>query len=482
MNSRIPLLQTDNRDARTGNYLLGYSCSTVAEFRQSRFTDASLHSEEYVDSWIANRLSEPRLEAQTVPLNALDHWFVDPETGNIRHDSGRFFSITGIMARHRTISGELEWDQPMIDQPEVGILGLLAKRINGVLHFCIQAKEEPGNINSVQLSPTVQATYSNYTCAHGGTPPPLLDFFLAPGYDRLLFAKLQTEDGGRFLFKSNRNMIVRIDDHELDDLPPGFIWVTLRQIAALLKRDNLIHATTRSILSSLLIPGLHDSGSSPDIPPEQLAFPCEQISRTVQWLDDMKAANHIMVKREPLNILKDWEMDGDGFFSRRDRRFFRVLGLDVHATGREVGSWQQPILENPEKGVIGLLMRVHNGKRFYLMQAKAEAGNRTTVQLAPTVQFTPTNYLGNHKLPKPFLFDEFSGNGKFPVHTESLQSEEGARFFREKHRHRVLLLPENAGMEIPPDFRWLSESEIQFFLHMGETVNSCARSILACLM
>ena len=32
----------------------------------------------------------------------------------------------------------------------------------------MQAKVEPGNINSIQLSPTLQATRSNYTKAHGG--------------------------------------------------------------------------------------------------------------------------------------------------------------------------------------------------------------------------------------------------------------------------------------------------------------------------
>ena len=55
-------------------------------------------------------------------------------------------------------SRKISWDQPIIDQPEIGFLGILCKEIKGSLHFLLQAKIEPGNKNFVQLSPTLQAT------------------------------------------------------------------------------------------------------------------------------------------------------------------------------------------------------------------------------------------------------------------------------------------------------------------------------------
>jgi len=182
----------------------------------------------------------------------VDKWHIDEDTGNIVHESGRFFTITGLKVRHRWKFQEVEWDQPIIDQPEIGILGLLAKKINGVLHFCLNAKEEPGNINLMQLAPTVQATYSNYTQVHGGNPPHFIDLFLDPPKDRVLFSRLQTQDGGRFLFKSNKNMIVMMGEDEPDDLPEGFVWLTLRQISDLMKRDNLVNFCARSVLSCLI--------------------------------------------------------------------------------------------------------------------------------------------------------------------------------------------------------------------------------------
>jgi oxidase EvaA len=131
----------------------------------------ALRDDLYVETWIQSVRDYPSLKTMIVPLDFVTGWYRDPQTGNISHETGRFFSVIGLQARHRFNHSEITWDQPMIEQPEIGILGILAKSINGVLHFCLQAKEEPGNIGAAQLSPTVQATYSNYTGVHGGGRP-----------------------------------------------------------------------------------------------------------------------------------------------------------------------------------------------------------------------------------------------------------------------------------------------------------------------
>lgn len=236
---------------RQGNPCTGFTSETMADLFISKTMLTSVHTDSQVDRWIKERLRKANIRSELAPINAIDQWQVDAETGNIAHVSGRFFSIIGLAVRHRTAQGELAWDQPIIDQPEYGILGILAKKFDGVLHFLLQAKEEPGNIHSVQLSPTVQATYSNYTQRHGGAMPLYLEYFIDPPREQLLFAKLQSEDGGRFLFKSNRNMIISVEG-ELAPAPATFIWLTLRQISDLTRRDNMVNACTRSILSAVL--------------------------------------------------------------------------------------------------------------------------------------------------------------------------------------------------------------------------------------
>jgi oxidase EvaA len=206
------------------------------------------------------------------------------------------------------------------------------------------------------------------------------------------------------------------------------------------------------------------------------------LAATIQWLDGRKATNHMLVRRVGLKTLEEWCLDEHRFLSHRDRRFFSVIGLEVTSCNREVATWSQPIISNPESGIIGLLVREERWGRSFLLQAKAEAGNRSVVQLGPTVQFTPGNYSGNEKLAKPFLVEEFASPAEFPVLCENRQAEEGARFYREAHLHRVLLLPAGRELALPDDYRWVAEEEVRFFLHLGEYVNSCCRSILACLL
>lgn len=474
----------------------------------SRAIAQSLRSDEDVDLWIKDRRKSPSLHASIIPLDRVEGWRIGGETGNISHGSGKFYSIIGVQARHRTRDGDLEWDQPIIDQPEIGILGILAMPINGVLHFCLQAKAEPGTLHSIQLAPTVQATYSNYTGVHGGSLPPFVPYFISPPKERVVFAKLQTEDGGRFLFKSNRNMVVLVNEGEIQRLPDGFIWLSLRQISRLIRNDNLINACCRSVLAGLFFgrlpaagawmwehiegTGLPPDAGVADVPESPLreTFPrtapgCgswPSYAELVQWIDDMKMDNHMLQKRVPLNSLRDWHMDGNGHIVYKTHRFFSILGLRVRSGNREVGSWCQPIIDNVSTGIIGLLVRKGvNGPEF-LMQAKAEVGNRSAVQIAPTVQFTQENYLENEKLAKPFLFEEFLSPRQFHRIAETRQSEEGARFYHEEHVHRILMLPAQYHLDIPSGFRWLAADEIRFLLNMGEQVNSCARSILACLI
>lgn len=210
--------------------------------------------------------------------------------------------------------------------------------------------------------------------------------------------------------------------------------------------------------------------------------PLNTTRELIQWLDDMKAGNHIYQKRIGLTELSDWKIDSSGHLAHRKGKFFTVIGLQVTSSSREVRTWSQPILDNAGTGIIGLLCMRLNNTTYFLMQAKAEAGNRNMVQIGPTVQFTRENYVGNEELEKPFLFDEFTNGSPFVTLQETRQSEEGARFYKEDHVHRILLLPDNVRLELPPEYRWFSHNQIRFFLHLGESVNSCARSILACLL
>ena len=137
-------------------------------------------------------------------------------------------------------------EQPIIFQKEIGYLGFIVKKFNGVLYFLVQAKIEPGNINGIQLSPTLQATNSNYTRKHGGRAPDYLNYFLNVDKENILFDNLQSEQGNRFFRKRNRNII---NVEEEIELKSNFKWMTFKQLKLLMQYDNVVNMCARSLIS-----------------------------------------------------------------------------------------------------------------------------------------------------------------------------------------------------------------------------------------
>ena len=103
----------------------------------------------------------------------------------------------------------------------------------------------------MQISPTLQATKSNYSQIHKGKQPLYLDYFVNASPDQIILDQLQSEQGARFLRKRNRNIIIKVEEdvEEHDD----FRWMTLGQIKELMRYDNMVNMDTRTVLSGLKI-------------------------------------------------------------------------------------------------------------------------------------------------------------------------------------------------------------------------------------
>ena len=130
----------------------------------------------YFLKWLKELNSATIFQNKIISFAELKKWYFDSGK-NIRHESGKFFSIEGIKVKVMNDKGIKEWNQPIINQPEVGILGIICQNRYGILYLLLQAKIEPGNVNKIQISPTVQATRSNFTQVHGGKKPPYLEYF-----------------------------------------------------------------------------------------------------------------------------------------------------------------------------------------------------------------------------------------------------------------------------------------------------------------
>ena len=215
--------------------------------------DNQINKLEYIVEWFNKKREESDMIVEEIAVKDLEKWNIQEKTGNIFHDSKGFFEIIGVKVSNtfdREV-GKEGWTQPMIAKNPGGILGILMKQINGIPHYLLQAKAEPGNIGKLQLSPTLQATTSNLLKAHGGKRPLFAEYFDDSNNPKIIYAKWQSEDGGRFYLKSNYNMIVEIKEDKELDIPDYFIWVTLYQIKQLLKIENFVGPHVRGIISYL---------------------------------------------------------------------------------------------------------------------------------------------------------------------------------------------------------------------------------------
>ncbi len=417
--------------------------------------------------WLADRQCANDFRVTVTSLDALDGWHTDARSGTVHHRSGKFYSIVGVAVRtdSRTPGA---WSQPIILQPEIGILGIVAKRMGGQMYFLLQAKMEPGNVNLLQLSPTVQATRSNFTRVHGGKPVPYLEYFRNPVRRRPVFDSLQSEQGSWFLGKRNRNMIVEVDADVpvLDD----FCWISAEQLAELMRIPNLVNMDARTVLAGtpFLDPGWRESGT------------LHSLGDILSWFTTIKTNRQLDRDLVPLLDMPEWER-ADGSIHRIDGRHFDVIGVDVQASSREVAQWSQPMLRPAGRGVIAFLGRRICGVFHVLVHAKTEAGTTDVVEMSPTVACIPDNYADSPPDQRPRYLDDVLDAPAPAVLVDVVHSEEGGRFYHAENRYLVVDAGEEFPLDVPPDYCWMTIAQLTGFIRYGNHVNVGARCLLSCM-
>lgn len=443
--------------------------------------------------WFESRCKANTFEVKKLPLTDLKEWHFEPDTGDIVHKSRKFFRIEGIEVR--TNFGYTPcWMQPIINQPEIGILGFLTKKINGTLHFLVQAKMEPGNVNMVQISPTVQATRSNYTQVHGGKRPLYLDYFLDHSKSRFVVDQLQSEQGARFLRKRNRNMIVQVPDCQVVKDHEDYCWLTLGQLFELLKLDNIVNMDSRTVLSCIRFAG-QDTVLDPSSLKCGLNGFCEEVylssladekmavndlDNIISWLTHMKTRYELHVQRVPLNKLKDWFCDGTEI-RHQEGRFFSVIGVSVAASNREVQSWEQPLIESAKGGILCFICQKKNNVLHFIVQARVEPGNFDVLEFAPTLQCTPSNYDSNKPELWPPFYDLVINSPDSSIRYSTLQSEEGGRFYHDQNSYLIIEVDSNQELVLPENYIWTTIRQMKEFIRFNNYFNIEARGLLSCM-
>ncbi len=456
--------------------------------------DRCQYSLNEIFEWVNQRRSNVLIDIDLIKFSELENWHFDNENGNLYHDSKKFFSIEGIDVK--TDCGSFkQWQQPIINQPEVGYLGMICKTINGILHFLIQAKIEPGNINFVQLSPTLQATKSNYTKVHKGNAPTYLEYFNGDRKKKILLDQLQSEQGARFLKKRNRNIIILVEEEikEHED----FRWVTLGQIKQLMKFDNLVNMDTRTVISAISY-GTFDDNSRQII--EHLFYKSNdhivginflesatnkndglfEIEEIISWITELKSKYELEVKMMPLKSINSW-VRTDEDIHHVDHKYFSVIAANVSISNREVVKWSQPLIKSAQEGLIGFVIKKINGIYHFLVQAKVEAGNFDILELAPTVQCLTGNYRKGQNEYDVLYIDTILNAPEGKIFYKTMQSEEGGRFYKEQNLNIIVEVGDEFSIEVPENYCWMTLNQLFTFIRFNNYLNIQARCLVAAI-
>lgn len=118
-----------------------------------------------------------------------------------------------------------------------------------MLKFLVKAMPEVGCFDGIELGPTIQRE----AVAISQDDDSITRFFmerLGQGQG-ILFDHLLSEEGGRFYHEQNRNILIRVNIHELPALPEGYFLLDYRTLNKLVQINNTLNIQLRNLLSLL---------------------------------------------------------------------------------------------------------------------------------------------------------------------------------------------------------------------------------------
>jgi len=446
--------------------------------------EGNINSIEEILEWIRSLNEKTEVSIKECSIDESTFWFYDDYNGEVLNRKRSFFSIKGIQKFENDI---LVLEQPIIVQAEIGYLGIICKEIDGIMNFLMQAKIEPGNVNHVQISPTIQATKSNFTRVHGGKLPQYFEYFENSHKHNVLLDQIQSEQGARFYKKRNRNMIIEVTE-DIEVLL-NYKWMTLGQLKELMKIDNLVNMDTRTVISG--IPLITMKYSVSELAYIETLFKDKGFFRSIfygdsseslinifQYINNYKMFHESKLISIPLSHLTNWKIENNGITCKNPADFM-VKYYDISIHGREVKNWMQPLFKANGKAVLGLITCQVEGITNYLVSARPEIGSFDKIELGPSVQIETTHKESDDDFVQ-LLFRK-ALQDRNTVKLDVLMSEEGGRFYHEENRNVVLEVSKGSLRVLPKGYFLVDYSTLNYLIQVNNCLNIQLRNLLSLL-
>lgn len=430
-------------------------------------------------SWVESKNKNLVVKVNKIEYSSLLDWKID--TNGVLHNScNSFFSIKGYKKKLENAT----YEQPIIIQNEIGYLGIICKKINNTYHFLMQAKIEPGNINKIQISPTIQATKSNFEQKHGGAKPKYLEYFLNAEKYEVVVDQIQSEQSSRFLGKRNRNIIIDIGDNDIE-IFDSHMWMTLGQIKELMRINNLVNMDTRTVLSCIpLCFGEINEYSKKNFTDKYLLKSFSNIHydeyiKIYRKINNIKMFSSSQGKECSLFDLSNWHLYKNEFSCSTEANF-KIVFCDLEIEGREVRKWQQPLCEAYGKALFVLFVAKFKDEYKFLVKLKSEIGSFDTVELGPTIQneYVDTLNMPSNIIERIYLHHIELNKG---IKNSVLLSEEGGRFYQEQNENVIIEIEKDEIKELPNNYMWLNYRTLNLLQQSNNVVNIQLRNLISLL-
>ena len=388
-----------------------------------------------IDKWLKKKKKTSFLNNKIIALENIKNWKITDLS--IDHDRKKFFSIKPFFLSSNVKKLNNTYT-PLIIQKEVGILGIIKRKINGNDEYLLQAKIEPGNINKIQLSPTVQATKSNYTKVHGGKATNYINFFLKKKFKILSKFKL-AEQGTRYLTKKNFNYLIDSCNYKIE-VKNNYKWIKKKELVQLSKRDNLLNMDTFSIISC----------SIKKVKENKTILTFHKI---ISKYKEFNKKYFIVRKIIFFKDLKNWTINRYKIFDN-EFKYFSIIGLKIITNCREISKWCQPIFKDHFKTFNGILVCKKFGTSHYLLKLTLEPGF-TKARFTSTVLIKNFNKTKTYNSERYFYFFK----KKEGIMLNKKSSDEGGRFYKNEV-HNIVCSIKKYNTIYNKNYLWISHNQI----------------------
>lgn len=437
--------------------------------------------------WLARCREHSGLVVEHIPFSQCLEWsFVD---GVLQHSTGRFFSVVGLHCDDGPphLKGLA---LPIIDQPEIGILGFVVRRGKAGWEWLLQAKTEPGNIGGTQVGPSVQATQSNYLRVHGGRPTEMIELFTdGAGMGRRIADVEQSEQGDRFLGKYNRNMVVEVPPQFKAPAQDAWRWFQAGEVRQALAQDFMFNTDARSVLCcadwALLCDAdgagpfavwRHQSGFGEQLLQSfEVSLPASGHAAAVAKLIEVRETCALQVSAVPLQALPGWQCNDWAIECEQPRTDPVVRPFRVHSADREVRHWCQPLLTNRAEGRAVLVCARRDGVLQFLLHPSVEPGFTERAQFGPSL----LTGLG-HANPDALVAAIDACGAR--AHLSVRQSDEGGRFKDSVARYEIVELPTETAEQLGNSGAWVTLSALRAMSSERSLLSNELRSCISLLL